>query len=91
MKILFTPSQRSSVLSQIFIIFSALKGRSTKPPTTDQPRWSVVGAGGGLLVMWSVIDALHFYWSVVDFYFREWSVSWCLHPGGGGAFFKLAK
>ena len=42
----------------------------------------MVGAVGGLLVMWSVISALHFYWSVVDFYFQEWSVSWCLNPGG---------
>ena len=34
--------------------------------------WSVVslvGAGGGRLVMWSVVDVLHFYWSVFGFYF----------------------
>ena len=31
-------------------------------------RWSVVfmvGAGGGRLVMWSVVGVLHFYWSMV--------------------------
>ena len=34
--------------------------------------WSVVfmvSAGGGRLVMWSVVGVLHFYWSVVGFYF----------------------